>query len=145
MKCIRQKKQLAGADASCVVKLHQFSARETGQESPRAFKGLNETGTFKEEGFYEREILQQTVCTHLTDQYTSEDVARTKLPCYIPVCLFIPPRENFRGDNAVKIGSYFIVGVIIKKRSKSFIFGSLLAEGQNRSVKTCGNLVTEGD
>lgn len=115
MKCIREKKRL-GAGASCVVKLHQFSARETGQESPRAFKGLNETGTFKEEGFYEREILQQTVCTHLTDQYTSEDVARTKLPCYIPVCLFIPPRENFRGDNAVKIGSYFIVGVIIKKK-----------------------------
>lgn len=91
---------------------------ETGQKSPRAFKGLNETGAFKEEGFYEREILQQTVCTHLTDQYTSEDVARTKLPCYIPRPPPRPATRNFRGDNAVKIGSYFIVGIIIKKKEE---------------------------
>lgn len=73
-------------------------------------------GVQGEEGFYEREILQQTVCTHLTDQYTSEDVARTKLPCYIPVCLFVA--RNFRGDNAVKIGSYLIFGIIIRKKRK---------------------------
>ncbi|TGZ35058.1 hypothetical protein DBV15_08989 [Temnothorax longispinosus] len=104
------------AGASCVVKLHQFSARKTGQESPRAFKGLNETGTFKEEGFYEREILQQTVCTHLTDQYTSEDVARTKLPCYIPVCLFIPHRaKTFAAITQLKLEATLLSGLSLKK------------------------------
>lgn len=44
---VYEKKQSV-VDASYVVKLHQFSARETGQESPRASKGLNETGAFKE-------------------------------------------------------------------------------------------------
>lgn len=55
-----------------------------------------------------------------------------------------PTARKFRGDNAVKIGRYFIVGAIIKKRSKGFTFGGLLAERRGRSVKTCGNLVTEG-
>lgn len=98
----KKKRTVGTAGVGYVVKLHQFSARETGQKSPRAFKGLNET--FKEEGFYEREILQQTVCTHLTDQYTSEDVARTKLPCYIPVYLFIPvARKTFAAITQLKL------------------------------------------
>jgi len=115
VKRIRQKKQLV-VRASCAVKLHQFSARETEQESPRAFKGLNETGTFKEEGFYEREILQQTVCTHLTDQYASEDVARTKLPCYIPVCHFIPPRETFAAITQLKFEATLLSVLSLKKK-----------------------------
>jgi len=45
-----------------------------------------------------------------------------------------PTARNFRGDNAVKIGSYFIVSIIIKKKNKRFIFGTLLAKRKGNIV-----------
>lgn len=90
-------------------------------------------GSFKEEGFYEREILQQTVCTHLADQYTSEDVARTKLPCYIPAAASLHPVvRNFRGDNAVKIGGHFIVGIIVRGKKRRGREGGARKRGEKK-------------
>lgn len=103
-------------------------------------------GVQGEEGFYEREILQQTVCTHLTDQYTSEDVARTKLPCYIPVRLFIPLRETFAAITQLKFEvTLFSVLSSERKEDKRFISGGLLAKGRIKVWKLGKTWRQEGE
>lgn len=106
---IREKKQLV-AGASCVVKLHQFSARETGQESPRAFKGLNETGDAQGGGIL-RTGNPAANCMHTPDRSIHErGRSQDEVTLLHPRLPLHPTVRNFRGDNAVKIGSYFIVG-----------------------------------
>lgn len=101
------------------MKLHQFSTRETGQESPRAFKGLNETGTVQGGGIL-RTGNPAANCMHTPDRSIHErGRSQDEVTLLHPRLPLHPAARNFRGDNAVKIGSYFIVGVIIKKGVKN--------------------------
>lgn len=111
----------------------------TGQKSPRALSGTG--ARFKEEGFYEREILQQTVCTHLTDQYTRRGRSqRTKLPRYIPLPLPSPSSSftnpsPFASSSALRRAQTFAAITRLKLEATLLSVLSLRGRGEKEKKK----------
>jgi len=115
VKRIREKKQPV-VGASCVVKLHQFSTRETGQEIAASFQRFKRDGDVQGGGIL-RTGNPAANCMHTPDRSIRErGRSQDEVTLLHPRLPLHPTARNFRGDNAVKIGSYFIVSIIIKKK-----------------------------
>lgn len=98
------------------AKLHQFPANGMGQKSPRAFKGLNETGIVQGGGIL-RTGNPAANCMHTPDRSIHErGRSQDEVTLLHPRPPLHPIVRNFRGDNA--IGGHFIVSIIVKEKER---------------------------
>lgn len=126
VKRIREKKQfVAGCKLRCEIASILGEGNGTGIAA--SFQRFKRDGKAQGGGIL-RTGNPAANCMHTPDRSIHErGRSQDEVTLLHPRLPLHPTARKFRGDNAVKIGRYFIVGAIIKKRSKGFTFGGLLA------------------